>query len=269
VRFLGVDLAWGEGSETRDARDSGVLALSESGEVIDANWTRGLDATLEWIQGLAIDDTLLFIDAPLVVLNPSGQRLCERQVGQRYGRWFVSANSTNLASPRLAGVALRRRLEELGWRYDDGRSGPPDSGRVMSECYPYTTLVGVEELGYDLRRPLYKRKPRGMLVADFRPVRAAVCDDLISRLARLQVPGAPLNLTTHPETRSLYEQHSPHLDRPYKRGEDLIDAAICAWTAALWFRFGVERCQVLGLQPNGEDLQATIIAPCRIGQRLP
>jgi hypothetical protein len=51
------------------------------------------------------------VDAPLVVDNASGQRECERQVGQRYGRWQVSANSTNEASRRLAGVTLRQLLE--------------------------------------------------------------------------------------------------------------------------------------------------------------
>jgi predicted RNase H-like nuclease len=30
---------------------------------------------------LASDDTLLFVDAPLIVDNASGQRLSERQVG--------------------------------------------------------------------------------------------------------------------------------------------------------------------------------------------
>jgi hypothetical protein len=67
---------------------------------------------------------------------------------------------TNLRSPRLAGVTLRRRLEKQDWRYSDGHSGPPVAGRWCCECYPYTTLVGAPELGYDLERPRYKRKPR-------------------------------------------------------------------------------------------------------------
>ena len=43
-----------------------------------------------------------FVNAPLVVRNTVGQRLCETQVGRRYGKWKVSANSTSLQSPRLA-----------------------------------------------------------------------------------------------------------------------------------------------------------------------
>jgi predicted RNase H-like nuclease len=63
---------------------------------------------------------LLFVDAPLVVANHSGQRPCETQVGQRYGRWKVSANTTNLGPVHLAGVTLLNRLRADGWSYDAG-----------------------------------------------------------------------------------------------------------------------------------------------------
>lgn len=36
MRFLGVDLAWGEGSDERRAADTGVAALDERGRVLDA-----------------------------------------------------------------------------------------------------------------------------------------------------------------------------------------------------------------------------------------
>ncbi len=41
-------------------------------------------------------------------------------------------------------------------------AGPPSGGRVLSETYPYATLVGTPELGYDTERPRYKRKPTGL-----------------------------------------------------------------------------------------------------------
>jgi predicted RNase H-like nuclease len=268
MRFLGIDLAWGEGSKAKPANDSGVVALDPSGEVVDAGWTSGLTPTQAWIEKFAQADTLLFIDAPLIVDNPAGQRLCETQVGRCYGRWNVSANTTNLRSSRLAGVHLRQRLEASGWRYDDGRSGPPTAARVMSECYPYTTLVGAGELGYLLERPRYKRKPKRVPLAEFRPLRAAACDELIVRFAALRSADPPLDLASHQETRALIEQSSPQAEVAYKRREDLIDAVICAWTAAAWFRFGFERCQVLGLVAGHADPQATIIAPCRPEQRI-
>lgn len=86
-RFLGVDLAWREGDSERVANESGVAVLDDRGRVLDAGWTRGMDATVTWINEAAADEpALLFVDAPLVVTNPRGQRPCETQVGQRYGR---------------------------------------------------------------------------------------------------------------------------------------------------------------------------------------
>jgi hypothetical protein len=142
---------------------------------------------------------------------------------------------------------------------------------VVSECYPYTALVGASEFGYTQERPLYKRKPRGMRIADFRPIRAQACDDLIARLAGLRRADPPLDLASHPVTRQLLTEKSPSTEREYKHREDLIDAAICAWTAALWHGHGGKRCQVLGPEPSaaGAGSEATIIAPARPDQRRP
>jgi predicted RNase H-like nuclease len=270
VLFLGVDLAWGEGL-IRRANESGVAALDETGVILDAGWTRGVDETQDWIARTIgrRQNVLLLVDAPLLVLNADGQRLCEKQVGERYGRWKVSANSSNLATPHRAGVVLRQRLELLSWRYDDGWDGPPRSGRALSECYPYTTLVGAPELGYLEERPRYKRVPRTMRVTEFRPVRAAACDLLVHRLAALAEADPPLRLDSHPVTRKLLDEPSPLRDREYKHREDLIDGVLCAWTAALWCRHGFAGCQVLGPPPGDADQgrQPTIIAPAREAQR--
>src|SRR5262249_37890187 len=140
----------------------------------------------------------------------------------------------------------------LGFRYDDGLAGPPRSRRHVSECYPSTTIVGAEELGY-AERPLYKRGPQEL--------RQAVCDELIRRVDALREADPPLDLRSHPVTRELVEEPSPG-GAAYKHREDLLDAAIAAWTASLWFRHGLRRCQVLG--DASERPAATIIAPVRL-----
>ena len=269
MRFLGVDLAWGEHARGRSANASGVVALDPSGDVVDAGWTVGLDQTIDWIESNGADDRTLFVDAPLVVTNLTGQRLADKQVGQRYGRWWVSANSINVNSERRAGVRLRERLEQLGWTYSDGTSGPSAHGRVLSECYPYTAIVGAHELGYGDKRPPYKRKPRKMKIADFRPIRSAACDELIRRMTGLKHVDPPIDLLSHEDTGRLVEEPSPAADRAYKHREDLLDAAICAWTASLWHRHGTRRCQVLGStgSDGGHSQLATIIAPARPEQR--
>ena len=266
--FMGIDLAWGQGQADKKTKESGVILLNTNGDIADAGWTVGIRETIDWIESNAHKDTLLFVDAPLVVNNESGQRYCEKQVGQRYGRWKVSANSTHKHSKSLAGVALREELGNLGWRYSDGCSGSPGNGRYLSECYPYTTIVGAYELGYVDERPVYKRRPKKMKLAEFRPYRAQQCDELIYRIGKLSSAVPPMNLASHPETTRLQEEASPIADREYKHREDLLDAALCAWTASLWFHLGKQRCQVLGCNdPLSESLRSTIIAPARTEQR--
>ena len=148
----------------------------------------------------------------------------------------------------------------------DARWNPPTL-RDLNED-PYTTIVGARELSHVDQRPRYKRKPRRMRVGDFRPLRAAECDELIRRVVSLKDADPPMQLDTPPETRRLVTEPSPLSDGDYKHREDLLDAAICAWTAALWARWGEARCQVLGLdEAPGDGIPATIIAPCRPARR--
>ncbi len=267
--YLGVDLAWREDRPGLPANETGVAAIDPDGRILDAGWTRGVEPTLAWADAAAGGGrALMFVDAPLVVTNEAGQRPCETQVGQRYGRWKVSANPTNARSPRLAGVRFLGLAEASGWRYSDGRDGPAAGGRFLSECYPYTTLVGAAELGYNQQRPRYKRQPPRLPAARWRPERAANCDTLIARLARLAAADPPLRLDSHPVTRRLAAEPSPLGDAAYKHREDLIDALLCAWTASLWARHGLRRCQVLGPPAGaGGGRAATIIAPARPEQR--
>jgi predicted RNase H-like nuclease len=261
MRVMGIDLAWADAAVVNE---TGVVAAGLDGTIVAAGWTKGVDATVGWANQHATGGTVMFVDAQLLVLNAQKQRLCEKQVGQHYGRWKVSANSTNLSSPHLAGVRLRRQLEASGWCYSGGTAGGPRSGRVVSERYPYTTAVGAEELGYDSERPLYKRKPKRLPVMEWRRRRAAACDELIWRIIGLAEASPPLDLRSHPVTARLLEEPSPLEDGPYKHREDLIDACLAAWTAALWIERGAERCQVLGdndVLVDTHGRRATIIAP--------
>jgi hypothetical protein len=178
----------------------------------------------------------------------------------------VSANSTNSATVNVAGGALLEVLHAAGWEYSDGLSGPPTTGRHVSECYPYATLVGTPGLGYTEERPPYKRRPRGLAAAQWKPDRAAACDDLIGRMAGLTDADPPLNLMTHPGMCLLVDDPSPLDDGAYKHREDLLDAVLRDWPAALWYRHGFEKCQVLG-DPSEHPYADTIIAPAHPEQR--
>ncbi|MGW1802866.1 hypothetical protein ACWCQN_45320 [Streptomyces sp. NPDC001984] len=87
-RFIGIDLAWAQSGARTKPNETGVAAIDGHGVVIECGWTCGLEETMSWLAKRTVDGaTLAFVDAPLVVDNLAGQRPCEREVGQRYGRW--------------------------------------------------------------------------------------------------------------------------------------------------------------------------------------
>ena len=270
IRFIGVDLAWGEGSPTKRPRETGLAAIDATGTVLDAGWARGIDDVAAWVLSMVLPGSIVAIDAPLVVENPTGMRLAERQVGMGYGRWKVAANASNQALGWQGGVTLRRLLEASGLRYTDGLTPADPTARSMFECYPYTTIVGMEELGYTVERPRYKRMVKGLPTAEARAVRAAACDELIARMRMLDTADPPLQLASHPLTRTLLDEPSPISDVPYKHREDLLDALLCAWTASIWHRHGFGRAQVLGDTdaPDSDGRRPTIVAPARPEQRV-
>jgi predicted RNase H-like nuclease len=271
TRYLGVDLAWGEGTERRVANESGVVCIDETGTVIDAGWAVGIDAVVSWILATAEPGSVIAVDAPLLVENATGMRRCEREVGQRYGRWQVSAYPSNLGLPALGGVALFRALEAAGLHYFDGLSTPAPGDIVFFEAYPHTTLVGAEELGYTEARPRYKKLDTSLPVTERRQRRADVCDDLIERLDRLATASPPLLLRSHPVTTLLLDVPSPTKETAHKHREDLIDAALCAWTASSWDEHGLERFQILGATdvPDDHGRVPTLLAMARPEQRHP
>lgn len=269
ANYFGIDLAWGEGTATRTAKETGVALLRDDGSIADAGWTTGIAATTAWIVDRMTPGDVIAIDAPLVVTNATGMRECERQVGQRYGRWQVSANSTNLTRTWFGGITIRQQLQQAGVVYDDSVNETWPDSISMFECYPYTTLVGAHEFGYEIERPRYKRPNTAQPTAERRSARAAACDDLIRRMASLALATPRLDLLSHPHTTALLAEPSPLDDRSYKHREDLIDAVLSAWTAALWANGRLERCQVLGSEsaPDEAGRRPVIIAPARAEQR--
>ncbi len=214
MRFIGVDLAWREGSADRVANETGVAVIDADGRVLDAGWKRGVEQTIAWVDSAAADgDAVMFVDAPLV----GPQR--DRPAALREAGWtkvLALEGQCQYDEHRFAaagGVQFLRVAGLSGWRYSDGSGGPPRAGRIISETYPYATLVGAAELGYDTERPRYKRKPRRLRAAQWRTERAATCDTLIGRLADAD---PPLPLHSHPVTRELAEQPSPAIDSAYK-----------------------------------------------------
>ena len=102
--------------------------------------------------------------------------------------------------------------------------------RTFFECYPYTTLVGASEFGYDDKRPRYKRMGTALPIDARRPARALVCDDLIERMWRLTAAHSPaqsgLASTDRPARHRAIAAPRPGLQaprRPHRRVDQRVD----------------------------------------------
>ncbi|PPF57467.1 DUF429 domain-containing protein [Clavibacter michiganensis] len=272
-RFLGIDLAWAEGTATRPARETGLACIDSAGRVLDLATARGIDEVADWIARWDGPGAVAAVDGPLVVANATGSRLAEKEVASRYGRLGIAAYPSNTGRPAQGAVALRRRLEDAGWQYDDGSGAARDAdARTMIECYPYTTLVGAPELGFDSMKPRYKRLAPLLATAERRPHRAAEFRVVLDAVAGLAHADPPLDVSTHPRAAALVADGPAIVERQHKHLEDLLDGLICAWTAAYWARHGRTRSQVLGATDPVVDAsgrRGTIIAPARPHQRAP
>jgi predicted RNase H-like nuclease len=269
-RYIGLDLAWGEGSAAKLANETGLAMIDGSGRVLHAGWARGLDQVIDWLLAVSLPGDIIAVDAPLVIPNPTGMRPCEREVGMRYGRWHVAANASNQAMGWTAGVTLRERLEPAGFAYTDGTTPPDPTVRTLFECYPFTTIVGMHELGYTDKRPRYKRLDRSLTAPAARAARLAACDELIRRVSALTTATPPLDIGSHATSAILINEPSPANSIAYKHREDLLDALLCAWTAAIWHVHGEARVQILGRfdAPDVAGHRPTIVAPARPEQRV-
>jgi predicted RNase H-like nuclease len=274
--YIGVDLAWGLGTDTRPPNETGLAALDDHGAVLDAGWARGVDEVAAWVLDHLGTRTLIGVDASLVVTNPTRtMRAAERQVASRYGRWGVAANPTSTGSAASAGARLLDAMTDAGVDYvSDTAAMRARSAPTVFECYPYTTLVGVPALGYDVERPRYKRLPKSVPPAVARAARAEAFDDLVRRLRETPLD-PPLDLDAHASTAALAEPSVLH-GPTHKHREDLLDGVLCAWTAAYWERHGDDGVQVLGLDgtvppdaPDARGRRAVIVAPARPAQRRP
>lgn len=138
--FVGVDLAWSTGT-------TGLAAVDGSGTLVSLG-RAGSDAEIdEWLRRMP-SPTVVAVDAPLVVPNPTGQRRPEREIGQAFGALGASAHASNhqlLGAGGSRALALARRH---GWTVDP--DAPLGGGTLCLEVYPHPALVGLFSLPYRL-----------------------------------------------------------------------------------------------------------------------
>lgn len=230
IRYLGLDLGW----TPRDSSGGVVLEPTEDGgvQVISADSLRSHEDTLRWItrnRGRA--QATLAWNAPLIVENLSGSRVCDRQLLEHFSRYRIDeyANNTVSAShPRTMGRALMR----MGFD-----PNPASEGDRIVETH--TQAAQVLLLGVD--RPVrMKSGPIGGRKESVERLR-----ELIEE--RLMGATATPRLHDSPELTQMMEAHLPDLNGT-RLGEleERLEALLCAYVAAYLGQVGTDGCAFLG-----------------------
>jgi predicted RNase H-like nuclease len=238
--FIGIDMAW-----KINGNHSGVaVMIGDENEVT----LKGVSVNVDTMEGVvdfvrphAAVDTVIAIDAPLVVKNESGQRPCEREIGRTFGRYHASCHTSNLGRPYAkTGMCLVGELRKLGFRHDfDLAQAKQRAGRWVLEVYPHPAMVRLFGLGKIIP---YKK---GSVVE-----RRVGLDKLRCYLGDLGDGSRGLVMSAvlaELLARDLEQMRGADL----KKYEDTLDAVFCAYLAWHCWRWGGERNEMFGTLQQG------------------
>jgi predicted RNase H-like nuclease len=231
VRFLGIDLGWSSGA-------SGVCCLEWQSQALDildldcfATKSEVLDWVDVWLPGK--QPGMIAVDAPTVIPNPTGMRLCDRQAHRYFGRYHAGCYPANQRlgfAAQTVGFGLE--LEKRGFEHAPTLV-PQQPGRYQIEVFPHAAMVRLFDLNQIIK---YKKGRLLERQQGLEQLRQAI----LHHLPRHSPPLVVQDLPPIPETGAALK----HL-------EDRLDSLVCAYTAAYWWAWGLERNWVLGgLEPN-------------------
>jgi predicted RNase H-like nuclease len=213
--FAGVDLAWAGRNPT------GIALLDVEGRLVHIDAVRDDDAVLAALRPYVQGDCLVGFDAPLVVINPTGQRPAETALNRDFRRFEAGTHPCNTGKPEFADSPRGGRLAEALGLDLNPRSA---ARRRAIEVYPHAATVALFRLERTLK---YKAKPgRGL---DQLKSELLLLMDGIERLAHTEVP---LRVTENADWVELRRQVvTAQRKSELRRAEDPVDAVVCAYVA--------------------------------------
>lgn len=228
LTFIGVDLGW-------YGRPSGLASVNLTEGRLHLQSVSRLEhpnEILHWIESQAgSGNSVVAVDAPLVIRNKTSIRLAERELNRDFRRFHAGCHVANLGRPFAPNVlAFSHGLSALGFLHGADMT-PKESGRFQIEVHPHAAAVNL----FDLPRIVkYKKGRRDQRARELR----RLCNLMVSCLPILD-PGLRLTLPPVPREGSL------------KPVEDRIDAVLCAYIAAYWWFWGNQRNRRYGTTDEG------------------
>lgn len=231
MKFIGVDFGWSSGA-------SGLCCLKRTGDrldLVDVTALVAIDEILTWLdrQTAEQEPAIVAIDAPIVINNPTGMRLCDRLTHKHFGRYHAGCYPANLNSrfaKRTTGFS--KSLSDRGFQ-QAATIRPKLTGRYQIEVFPHPATVNL----FDLTKIIKYKKGK---IAERRRELRRLQGYMTNILPRLTPSLAPASLQQIPEI--LETQTGKEL----KAIEDMLDSILCAYVAAYWWYWGTEKNLVLG-----------------------
>jgi predicted RNase H-like nuclease len=224
MRFLGIDFGW-------ENKPSGLAALHWNGHslhLVALDRLSEIKDILKWVDQYSAADTVIGVDAPLVIPNASGMRAVDKLAHSNYGRYHAGcypASQERTFWKRTTGLAAQ--LTKRGFNHGDllkARS----KGRYQIEVHPHAAVVQLFALDRIVK---YKKGTLAQRRAGLERLRALLLEKLPRLTPRLELESLP---------------EIPEKGPALKDLEDRLDAITAAYVAAHWWYWGADRNQVLG-----------------------
>ncbi|NEP00090.1 MAG: DUF429 domain-containing protein [Symploca sp. SIO2E9] len=241
MKFLGIDLGWSSGS-------SGLCCLGWSSQylhLLDLDRQQATADILSWVDNWVspTEPAMIAVDAPTLIPNATGMRLPDRLTHQYFGRYHAGCYPANLNRPfAQRTVEFGLSLERLGFVHTPAIK-PKQSGRFQIEVYPHPAIVHLFSLNRILKYKKGKLAQRHSELTKLWQYILEVLPTLEPTLNLSNSPASPLHNLFHPEI--------PTTGTALKVVEDQLDSLICAYVAAHWWYWGIERNWVLGDTTEG------------------
>jgi predicted RNase H-like nuclease len=234
VKCLGIDLGWTTGA-------SGLCCLVLEGEKLHLQslcTQPNLPALWAWLDAQidANESAIAAVDAPTLIPNATGSRLCDRLTHKHFGRYHAGSypanRSLNFATQTI-GVGLS--LEARGFVHAPAIA-PQRPGRYQIEVFPHPATIHLFSLTQILKYKKGKLRDRKRELARLHHY----IETLLPTFTPALVNSLPLptDYTTLTGTQ-------------LKAIEDQLDSILCAYVAAHWWYWGEVKNWVLGNADTG------------------
>ncbi len=231
IKFLGIDLGWKTGA-------SGLCCLNWQDNqlhLLNLDCIVSITDILTWIDTYAPapEPAIVAVDAPTLIPNATGMRLPDKLTHKHFHRYHAACYPANLGRPfAQRTVEFGLSLEALGFVHAPTIETQKLS-RFQIEVFPHPAIVNL----FGLERILkYKKGKLSERRAELIKLREYILDCLPTLEPALKLDALP---------------EIPFTGSALKNVEDKLDSLICAYVAAYWWYWGLEKNIVLGDRETG------------------